>query len=270
MSFNAYPTNNLTLYYNVLNYWKTIMSNHPSLEQTSQGDIFGVDDNEYPKYPIGNVSITNVDFSDSTTIYTIQLIIADKVKLKNNESYGERNRMVIPFEGTDDVIDIWANTLAIINDLVSYTQYSVDTTGIAINSVIKNTPFQDNFDNGLAGFVSTFDIIVHNNRNRCLFNLLETSEPSPINESVYSQVVSFTTPMNSINYKCNGEIKSIKYGSDSNNLTDLVAMFNSLPTFTQYGTYYNNGDGRVRLEMPVDVYQSFCFNGTVTLQVFYD
>lgn len=172
MSFNAYPTNNLTLYYNILNYWKTIMSNHPSLEQTSQGDIFQLDDNEYPKYPLGNVQITNVDFTDSTTIYSIQLIIADKVKLKNNESVGERNRMSVPYEGTDDVIDIWANTLAIINDLVSYTQYSASTTGIEINSSIRNVPFQDNFDNGLAGWSSSFDIIVHNNRNRCLYDLL--------------------------------------------------------------------------------------------------
>jgi hypothetical protein len=156
------------------------MSNHPSLEQTSQGDQFQLDDNEYPKYPIGNVQITNVDFNDSTTIYSIQLIIADKVKLKNNESYGERNRMSVPYEGTDDVVDIWANTLAIINDLVSFTQYSVNTTGIEINSAIKNVPFQDNFDNGLAGFVSTFDIIVHNNRNRCLYDLLQICEPTPI------------------------------------------------------------------------------------------
>lgn len=172
MSFNANNATNFTLYYNILDYWKTIMSNHPSLEQTSQGDIFQFDDNEYPKYPLGNVQITNVDFTDSVTTYTIQLIIADKVKLKNNESVGERNRMSVPYEGTDDVVDIWANTLAIINDLVSYTQYSAETTGIQINSTIRNVPFQDNFDNGLAGFVSTFDIIVHNNRPRCLYNLL--------------------------------------------------------------------------------------------------
>jgi hypothetical protein len=172
MSFIANNGTNLTLYYNILDYWKTIMSNHPSIAQTSQGDIYQIDDNEYPKYPISNVAITDIRFSDSITIYSIQLIVADKVKLKNNESVGERNRMSVPFQGTDDVIDIWANTLAIINDLVSFTQYSAETTGIQIDSEIKNTPFQDNFDNGLAGFVSTFDIRVHNNRNRCLYNLL--------------------------------------------------------------------------------------------------
>ena len=172
MSFNANPTTNLTLYYNILEYWKTIMSNHPSIAQVSQGDLYSFDNDEYPRYPVGNVSITNVNFSDSLTIYTIQLILADKIKLKNNESIGDKNRQTIPYYGTDDVVDIHANTLAIINDLVSYTQYSAATTGIEIDTEIRNVPFVDQFDNGLAGFVSTFDIKVHNNRNRCLYDLL--------------------------------------------------------------------------------------------------
>ena len=172
MSFNATPANNLTLYYNILEYWKTLMSNHPSISQVSMGDLYGIDTIEYPYYPLGNVSITNVNFSDSLTIYSIQLIIADKIKLRNNESVGAKNTQIVPYYGTDDVVDIHANTLAIINDLVSYTQYSAETTGILIDTEVRNVPFVDQFDNGLAGFVSTFDIKVHNNRPRCLFDLL--------------------------------------------------------------------------------------------------
>ena len=114
---------NYTLYYNVLDYFKTIMDNHPSLIQVTQGDVFGVDTREFPAYPLGNIIITNARFADSLTVYTCQLTVADKVKLKNNESVGVYNKETVPFEGTDDVVDIHANTLAIINDLLSYTQY---------------------------------------------------------------------------------------------------------------------------------------------------
>ena len=31
---------NYTLYYNALNYFKTIMSNHPSIEVVTTGDLF--------------------------------------------------------------------------------------------------------------------------------------------------------------------------------------------------------------------------------------
>ena len=160
---------NYTLYYNVLDYFKTIMDNHPSIDQVSQGDIFHLDDIQFPFYPLGNVSILGANFNEKNTEYTIQLIIADKVKLKNNESEPRTNEMSIPFYDVDDVVDIHANTLSIINDLLSYTQYSVQS--FDIDSEIRLIAFKDKFDNGLAGWVATFDLITHNDRPRCLFNL---------------------------------------------------------------------------------------------------
>jgi hypothetical protein len=170
---------NFTLYYNVLEYFKTIMSNHPSLGSVTQGDIFEIDAREFPVYPLGNILITNASFGLKTSTFTCQLTIADKVKLKNNESSGSTNFQVIPFNGTDDVVDIHANTLAILNDLTSYTQRSVEAA--EINDDIDCVPFKDNFDNGLAGWVCTFDMLVHNDKNICLFPLLPqvVVPPSP-------------------------------------------------------------------------------------------
>lgn len=162
--------NNFTLYYNVLDYFRTIMENHPSIEVVAQGDIFSVDQQEYPQYVIGNVQILGADFSDSSTNYSVQLIVADKIKDRNNESEPRTNAMKVPFYGTDDVVDIHANTLAIINDLLSYTQYSVQA--FDIDGEITNEPFMDRFNNGLAGWVSTFTLTTHNDRPRCLFDLL--------------------------------------------------------------------------------------------------
>jgi hypothetical protein len=95
--------------------------------------------------------------------------------------------------------------------------------------------------------------------------------------SVYSQVVSFSsTPMNSIVYRCDGNFAAASYGTNQTNLTDLISMFNSVPpvqsqaTFLDYGISYDNGDGRVRMEMDVSVYNSLCSGGTLTLDVIYD
>lgn len=160
---------NYSLYYNVLDYFKTIMTNHPSIAQVSQGDIFSIDDIEFPYYPLGNILITEASFDGTKTIYTCQLTVADKIKLKDNESEGRTNEQTIPYFGTDDTVDIHANTLSIINDLLSFTQYSVQA--FDINSQIRLVAFKDKFDNGLAGWVATFDMITHNERPRCLFNL---------------------------------------------------------------------------------------------------
>jgi hypothetical protein len=145
------------------------MSNHPSIEEVSQGDIFKIDTSEFPFYPLGNIIITQARFDNSKTIYSCQLTVADKVKLKNNESIGNKNALTVPYYGVDDVVDIHANTLSIINDLLSYTQYYVQA--FDIDSQITLTAFQDQFDNGLAGWVAAFDLVSHNDRPRCLFNL---------------------------------------------------------------------------------------------------
>lgn len=161
---------NYSLYYNILDYFKTIMSNHPSIAQVSQGDIFQIDDVEFPYYPLGNIIITQARFDKSKTIYSCQLTVADKVKLKNDESEGRTNAQTVPYFGVDDTVDIHANTLSIINDLLSYTQYSVQA--FDIDAQITLTAFKDKFDNGLAGWVASFDLISHNERPRCLFDLL--------------------------------------------------------------------------------------------------
>ena len=169
---------NYTLYYNALEYFETIMSNHPSIAKVTTGEILEVDDREFPMYPLGNVNILSSTISNSTTRHEIQLIIADKIKNKDNESNPITNEQTIPFYGVDDTIDILANSLAIVNDLTSFTQYSV--ASFDIDGDIVCEPFMDRFNNGLAGHAATFTLITHNDRPRCLFNLLPTgSFPNP-------------------------------------------------------------------------------------------
>jgi hypothetical protein len=178
---------NYTLYYNVLDYFETIMSNHPQIVKVTTGDIQEVDSKEFPMYIFGNINILQSTINDSTTVHQIQLVIADKIKNKNNESDDNvnflagtsTNAQTVPFFGVDDSVDILANTLAIINDLTSFTQYSV--ASFDIDGDISCVPFVDRFNNGLAGHVATFDLTTHNNRPRCLYDLYPSSSYTNVN-----------------------------------------------------------------------------------------
>jgi hypothetical protein len=161
---------NYTLYYNVVNYFKTIMSNHPSIAAATLGDVWDLGERQFPQYPIANIQILETDFGTSVTNFKIELIIADKVKNKNNESNPTNNAQTISYYQVDDKVDIYANTLAIINDLTSFTQRGVQ--GFEINDDIVCTPFADRLDNGVAGWTATFTLTTHNDRNRCLFFLV--------------------------------------------------------------------------------------------------
>ena len=103
----------------------------------------------------------------------INIIYTDKVKNKNNESDPINNEITSPFYKRDDLVDIHANTLSILNDLTSYTQRGV--AGFEINGDINCSAFSDQFNNGLAGWVATFELTTHNDKNRCLFFLINPS-----------------------------------------------------------------------------------------------
>jgi hypothetical protein len=84
--------------------------------------------------------------------------------------------------------------LAILNDLLSYTQYSVQS--FDIEGEISNEPFMDRFNNGLAGWASTFTLRTQNDRPRCLFELIPlttTTTASPFPTSTTTSTTSTST-----------------------------------------------------------------------------
>jgi hypothetical protein len=203
---------NYTLYYNILNYFRTILKNHPSIGVATYGDLTDFDTKEFPAYPVGNVLITNSEFGTNVTTYTVQLTVADKIKNKNNESSGSLNQQSIDyFKGVDDTIDIHNNTLGILNDLTSYTQRGV--AGFEIDGEIGCVPFSDRFNNGLAGWVATFSLTTHNDKNRCLFFLVNPSGSGYVIEECetgdrYKAVLNESGSI--------GQVFSSKYTLDSN------------------------------------------------------
>ena len=176
---------NYTLYYNVINYFKTIMSNHPGIAVATMGDLWDFGERQFPQYPICNIQILESDFGTSVTNFRCQLMIADKVKNKNNESNPTTNEQTIPYYQVDDKVDIYANTLAILNDLTSYTQRGVQN--FEINEDIICTPFADKLDNGVAGWTAEFTLTTHNDKNRCLFFLVNPSGSGYIIENCETQ-----------------------------------------------------------------------------------
>jgi hypothetical protein len=156
---------NYVLYYNIVNYFKTIMKNHPSIQRVTYGDDFGLDNDEFPQYPLGNILITTARFGEKVIKFQVQLTIADKAKDKNNESVGVYNQQDVPFYGTDDTFDIHANTLSILNDLLAYTDRGVNA--FEYTTEPNAVAFKNEMPNGLAGWVCTFELEAFNQANIC-------------------------------------------------------------------------------------------------------
>jgi hypothetical protein len=146
---------------------------------------------------------------------------------------------------------------------------------------VTGIPFLERFNDYVGGISMDINITIFEYIDACDYY----SDPTI---SVYSQVLDFISPAqyNSIVYRCDGSNVQACYGcTNEYNMTDLVALFNTPapsplpgccvdPTYcycwTDYGTYYDNGDGRIRCEMPTSVHNTLCPTGTLTLDVVYD
>jgi len=97
---------------------------------------------------------------------------------------------------------------------------------------------------------------------------------SPKTENLYTQVIDFVKPgVDSISFMCDKERVNSIYGKLSANIEDFVNMLNDGERFRDFGTYYNNGDGRVRLEIIPEQMQKLkeeCSNGELTLLAYWD
>jgi hypothetical protein len=81
---------------------------------------------------------------------------------------------------------------------------------------------------------------------------------------------SFPITLTSIDLRCNGNYIQSLYGDGTvNDMSELITYLNSLPNMSYLGTYSNDGDG-VLLEMPTNLVNQFCSNGTLTFEVFND
>jgi hypothetical protein len=87
----------------------------------------------------------------------------------------------------------------------------------------------------------------------------------------YSQDISGYFPLTntSCSYKCNDvEFDSLDTTDTTNSIQEVVDVFNANIDFNQYGTYFDNGDGRLGLSMPVSLLYTYCLTNNITLDIY--
>ena len=125
-----------------------------------------------------------------------------------------------------------------------------------------------------------------------LIGVFDLSGPTPVSDSLYYFPIEIqikqdtdTTPIvingtvvdafpinyTSIDLRCNGNYIQSIYGEGTvNDMLELITYLNSEPDMSYLGTYSDAGDGSVNLEMPTNLVNQFCSNGTLTFEIFND
>ena len=171
------------------------------------------------------------------------------------------------------------------------------TTGPLYNTFNRNTTFVLSTNN-IPFFgpttLETFTgpISLSEKDDAIIVAVFDTSVPEPVPDSLYYFPVeiqikqdtnttpivisgtvesSFPITLTSIDLRCNGNYIQSLYGDGTvNDMSELIIYLNSEPDMSYLGTYSDAGDGGVLLEMPTNLVNQFCSNGTLTFEVFND
>ena len=151
----------MTGYYNLLDKLKTHFDADAIVNTVTQGDIFKVDLAKQTIFPLLHIMVNNCTLSGNTTTWNISLIAMDVVDISKNTSTNI-------FLGNDNEIDVLNTQHAVLNrayELIRHGSLAYDL--FMVEGTASLEPFTDRFENYMAGWTMTLDIVTPNEMTIC-------------------------------------------------------------------------------------------------------
>jgi|TARA_R110000751_G_scaffold3244_2_gene16291 hypothetical protein len=127
-----------------------------NINTVTTGDITDVNLNKQDIFPLGHIIINNVIDQENVLSFNISILACDIV----NQS---KELTVDRFTGNNDVQDILNTQLAVLNRLVQRLRKgNLYSDMYQLEGSPSLTPFYDRFENQLAGWTATMDILIYN------------------------------------------------------------------------------------------------------------
>lgn len=151
----------MTGYYNLLDKLKTHFDADAIVNTVTQGDIFKVDLAKQTIFPLLHIMVNNCTLDERTTTWNISLIAMDIVDISKNTSTNI-------FLGNDNEIDVLNTQHAVLNrayQLIKHGSLAYDL--FMVEGTANLEPFTERFENYMAGWTMTFDVVTPNEMTIC-------------------------------------------------------------------------------------------------------
>jgi|TARA_R110000787_G_scaffold282785_1_gene394877 hypothetical protein len=127
-----------------------------NINTVTTGDITDVNLNKQDIFPLGHIIINNVTDEEQVLRFNITVLACDIVDQSKSQTIDR-------FKGNNDVQDILNTQLAVLNRLIQRLRMGTLYTDMyQLDSSPNLTPFYDRFENQLAGWSATMDIMIYN------------------------------------------------------------------------------------------------------------
>lgn len=151
----------MTGYYELLNKLKTHFDADVIVNTVTQGDIFKVDLSKQTIFPLVHIMVNNCTLDERTTTWNISLIAMDIVDLSKSVTTDL-------FLGNDNEVDVLNTQQAVLNrayEIIKHGSLAYDL--FMVEGTANLEPFTERFENYMAGWTMTFDVVTPNEMTIC-------------------------------------------------------------------------------------------------------
>jgi len=148
-------------FYSVTEKIKDTLAAEPFVNTVSFGGIDDVDLNKQNIFPLSHVMVNNVTVQEKTLLFNISILSMDIVDISNDETENI-------FRGNNDEQDVLNTQLAILTRVASILKRGdLYVDKYQLQGDMNCEPFVDRFENKLAGWTGTFDVVIQNDMTIC-------------------------------------------------------------------------------------------------------
>ena len=151
----------MTGFYYIVSTLRDYLKANGFTNTVSTGDIFEVDLAKQTIYPYVHIIVNNATPKENQISMNLSVLFMDIVDLSKEEALNV-------FDGNDNLLDVLNTQLALANKMVSdLIRGSLYTSLVQLDGDALCEPFTDRFENKVAGWTVTFDLIVPNDMTIC-------------------------------------------------------------------------------------------------------
>lgn len=148
-------------FYNVTDKLKDALIAEPFVNTVTFGSIDDVDLNKQTIFPLSHITVNNTIVGTKTLTFNISILSMDIVDISKDE-------VTDVFVGNDNEQDVLNTQLALQTRVINTLQRGDLYTDLyQIEGDVTCEPFVDRFENKLAGWAATFDVVVQNDMTIC-------------------------------------------------------------------------------------------------------
>ena len=148
-------------FYQITETIKDQLLNEDVINTVTTGNLSDIDLSKQTIYPIAHIVINNVTLEEQLLRFNISVLAMDTVDQSKDET-------VDIFRDNDNEHDVLNTQLAVVNKLVQVLRIgNLYRDKYQLDGDPSCEPFYDRFENQVAGWACTFDVLIENDINIC-------------------------------------------------------------------------------------------------------